>query len=1119
MKDRNRPPDTEPVRQNGEARYSDVEHRALKLQTIADISRATSSILNLSELLSTTVDVIRERFNLCHVAIFLLDETKRYALLKAGTGESGRKMLESNYKFDIEDSSLISRCVAECQAHIAFYEGKDGAGGGNHLLSLTRSEILLPLAHQGRTIGVMTIQSEQPAAFSFDDIPVYQIMADQVSTAIENARLFGQALDAGHRAEMRLREMQIMQRISSAVTGTVDLEKVVDALFNALSNEMGFTFISLNIVDEAAKEMRNVRAVGLAKKQHGLVRPLEKLSSDILMDVIRKGRIEVIDGWDDRFDREMYDREGHSELVRAFVPLLLRGKSIGILEAGYNRKERPVITAEEVRLLNGLAEQTSITVENMRLMQKMNHEHDLLHNLMGTIPDAIYFKDTKSRFIRASKALAKKVGLSDPAELIGKTDFDLFTKEHAQQAFEDEQRILRTTVPEIGIEEKETWSDSRITWVSTTKMPLRDAHGRIIGTFGVSRDITKRKAVEDALRFRLKFEEHITSLSSKFINLGIHQIDEAIDDALKVIGVFTGSERSLIFLLNEEGTAFEKNYEWCAEGTTSIARLRRFPFNLQSCPWLRETIKNANSIIVSGIDELLDSAAAEKEIFQERGVQSLVYVPLVYSGSACGIIGIESVHKGKIWPEDTTTLLTIVGEVFMNAFERKHAEEELQKAKNLLELRVAQRTSDLKKANELLETHIAQLNFLNKSFYELSPIILIDKLLPAILNVFLARFPQSQGGLCLRSGDGFRCACTTDAFNGREAQSCLEKAAGQFKPGDLTRPFMIDNWTLDEALNQIPFSGVDRLTCYIAVPLLVDNTCSALLHIFARSEYVGLYAQEQMLLTTLAAHAAICLSNAVHYLERGEKSRLVGELDAARSIQRRFTPHDRPDIPHVNLKGVYFPAYEVGGDYLDYFQNDEGGWVIVVADVCGKGIPAALLMTTLRSAFRVEAKNEASARRLLCSVNKFMALNLDDKSFVTALCIIINKDGTCMSYARAGHLMLLKLDHRGGTPENITCNGVALGLIPQSESFSGMLEEKSIPLVSGDRYLLYTDGLIEATDPQKNTYGFSRLQLLLSRDRDSDPATLIDLIMNDIKKFSRGEPYHDDLTILAFQVT
>ncbi|HEX7509938.1 MAG TPA: GAF domain-containing protein, partial [Chitinivibrionales bacterium] len=658
-----------------------VEHRALQLQTVADISRATSSILQLDELLPTAVEVIKERFSLCHAAIFLLDTSKKNALLKAGTGETGKSMLASGYSFDIEDSSLISRCLADCQAHIAFYEGKHGVQTGNHLLSQTRSEILLPLAHQGSTIGVMTIQSEQPAAFSFEDIPVFQSMADQLSNAIENARLFEQTLAARKQAEARLHEMQIMQRVSSAVSGTADLEQVLDALFSALSGEMGFTFISLNLIDVPSRQVRTVRAVGLAEKMNGLVRSLDQLETDILMDVVRRGRIEIIDGWDDRLDRKIFEREGHDRLVRAFVPLLLRGKSIGVLEAGYDRTARVSLSEEEIRLLNGLSEQAAITVENTRLLEQMNFERDLLHALMNNIPDSIYFKDRQSRFIRASRAQAKRTGFSDPEELIGKTDFDLFTKEHAQQAFDDEQRILRTAVPEIGIEEKETWPDAPCTWVSSTKMPLRDNSGNIIGTFGVSRDITKRKTMEEALRFRLQFEEHITSLSTKFINLDVHQIDDAIRDALKVIGGFTGSDRSALLLLNSNRTELRRTYEWRLEGIEPPGPAHS-TVPLSDYPWLMEVLGNADPILAAKISDLPDSSRAEKGLFSKQGIRAFAYVPLVFKGTSVGIIGIESVRSEKTWSEDTTTLLTIVGEVFLNAFARRSADDELQKAKN-----------------------------------------------------------------------------------------------------------------------------------------------------------------------------------------------------------------------------------------------------------------------------------------------------------------------------------------------------------------------------------------------------------------------------------------------------
>jgi phosphoserine phosphatase RsbU/P len=127
------------------------------------------------------------------------------------------------------------------------------------------------------------------------------------------------------------------------------------------------------------------------------------------------------------------------------------------------------------------------------------NERNLLKTLMDHLPHAIYFKDLDSRFIAASRALVRLFGQTDPAEVIGKSDHDFFSAEHADGALADEREIIRTGKPIVDYEEKETWPDRDDTWVSTTKMPLRDAQGNIIGTFGISRDITEKKHAAEKL--------------------------------------------------------------------------------------------------------------------------------------------------------------------------------------------------------------------------------------------------------------------------------------------------------------------------------------------------------------------------------------------------------------------------------------------------------------------------------------------------------------------------------------------------------------------------------------------------------------------------------------------
>ena len=141
--------------------------------------------------------------------------------------------------------------------------------------------------------------------------------------------------------------------------------------------------------------------------------------------------------------------------------------------------------------------------------EQLAEERNFLRALMANIPDGIYFKDRESRFTRVNQALARHLGLRDPAEAIGRADFDFFSKEHAQQAYEDEQAIIQTGEPMVGKEEKETWADGHVEWVSTTKMPLLNQEGQIIGTFGISRDITGRKREQQQLAETLDFSRRI----------------------------------------------------------------------------------------------------------------------------------------------------------------------------------------------------------------------------------------------------------------------------------------------------------------------------------------------------------------------------------------------------------------------------------------------------------------------------------------------------------------------------------------------------------------------------------------------------------------------------------
>ena len=233
------------------------------------------------------------------------------------------------------------------------------------------------------------------------------------------------------------------------------------------------------------------------------------------------------------------------------------------------------------------------------------------------------------------------------------------------------------------------------------------------------------------------------------------------------------------------------------------------------------------------------------------------------------------------------------------------------------------------------------------------------------------------------------------------------------------------------------------------------------------------------------------------------------ELDIAAKVQLSLMPTKLPESPAFSVHGTMKPAKEVGGDFFDYFRIDEHHIAIVIADVSGKGVPAALFMVMARTVLRATIRMEETPGEVLDRVNSFLDRNNAEQLFVTVFFGVLNESTGRFSFANGGHNSPLLVSDGSATPLKLT-GGVVLGMI------EGLVyEDTYIDLVPGDRIIFVTDGIAEATDSELNDYGDDRLIKAASSLPEQSPEEDVSEIVRGVEEFVGDAPQFDDITCVA----
>src|SRR6267143_5700914 len=294
----------------------------------------------------------------------------------------------------------------------------------------------------------------------------------------------------------------------------------------------------------------------------------------------------------------------------------------------------------------------------------------------------------------------------------------------------------------------------------------------------------------------------------------------------------------------------------------------------------------------------------------------------------------------------------------------------------------------------------------------------------------------------------------------------------------------------------------------LAVPLGVGANVFGI--IYADSPLAeGRFTEDHLkVLTTLASVAAIRVENARLTEEQMERERLERELQLAMEIQQRFQPTAPPVVPGYELQGISFPCYEIGGDYYDFIQRDDGRLVIALGDVSGKGTAAALLMSSLHAAIHAQAGSHDTLVETISAVNRYLAENIPPNRFVTLFYAELDPDSGAVSFLNAGHNPPL-IVHAAGTVEQLASGGLPLGIKADAD-----YREGRTTMQMGDVLVIYSDGVTEAASPNGEEFGPTRLYEVVSHNVEASAAGIRDRIESALTKFSQGTQAADDITLV-----
>jgi PAS domain S-box-containing protein len=651
-----------------------------------------------------------------------------------------------------------------------------------------------------------------------------------------------------------------------------------------------------------------------------------------------------------------------------------------------------------------------------------------------------------------------------------------------------------------------------------------------------------------AIERRARIEGTIAAVSSRFV--GLEAIDDAIDSSLADMGRISGASRAYLFLFDEAGGTMSNTHEWCAPGVSpQKAGMQKLP--MSTFPWWVSRINKGETIHLPDVSKIPAEARAEREIFTQQEIRSLLGLPVLRAGRPAGFIGFDNTAKTKVWSEDEVSLLRVAAEIIGAALERNRAEEALRESKqwteNILEsitdgFMALDRQFRLIYVNRRTEEVLGQdrRRLLGRNLWEVFPEarkgaflreyraaltdqkpVSFDEFYPP-LNIWVEvhAYPY-QDGLSVYFRDITERKRAEHALGQSESRyrRLMDMANDAIFIADAETGAIID---ANRAAERLIGRRIEEIVGMDQMELHPKEEAENYRRMFR--EYIGKVAgvtEEIYAVHSSGRKVPVEISSSVMELDgrtviQGlfrditERKQAKEQRDIADALQRALLtmPETMPGLRFGHLyRAASGGAGNIGGDFFDLFKLDQNRIAVVIGDVSGKGLEAAAITSLIKDALRAYAYQGDSPGTIAAKTNDMIYKMTPPSILATLFLGIIETADRSLDYTTAGHPPAI-LVKESLEVARLKTGPPAIGVFPALD-----YPEYRQSFAVGDKVFLYTDGLIEGRSGPL-FFGEDRLLKLVEQLAHAQPERLPALIFDRLSDFTGG-PLADDVALLA----